>query len=160
MGLNPNAQSGSQRRNQSGKITSITTATVTSAPPYTGGDDIVHSIEVSPDYTNESYPVEVAVAQKGDVAIPAEGDDVLIGARPDERPVMLASRYTLEDTIPEYEPGERRIGHPLTDSHVELQADGTIHIENDAGTTIALQSNGDVVIDGGTNQPVTDITTH
>jgi len=99
------------------------------------------------------------VPQKGDVTIPDEGDDILVGARPDERLVMLGSRYTLEDSIPEYKPGERRIGHPITDSHIELQTDGTVHIENDTGTTVELQPDGSVVIDSGTNTPITDIQT-
>lgn len=159
MGLNPKSESRSGSRNQRGPIRSITTGTVTSAPPHVDGDNVRHHVEVSPDFTDQSYPAEVLVTQNGDVTVPQEGEDVFIGMRPDERVVVLGVRYNRNDDLPEYEPGLRRIGHNPTNSFIELQPDGTVHIENDAGTTFELQPDGDVVIDGGTNNPVTDVTT-
>lgn len=142
-----------------GPIRSITTGEVTSAPSHTSGDDIKHHVVVSPDFTDASFPAEVGIMAKGDVSVPTEGTPVYLAMRPDGRALILGERYQLEDTIPEYESGERRVGHPLSNSHIELQADGTVHIENDAGTTVELQPDGDVVIDGGTNNPVTDVST-
>jgi len=157
MGLNPSTET--NRRNNSGAIRSFATAVVTSSPEHTSGDDVKHHVEVSPDFTDQTHIAEVAIAQKGDVTIPSEGDEVFITMRPDRRMVVTGVRYERDDDIPPYQPGLRRIGHGPTNSHIELRPDGTVHIENDAGTTVELQPDGDVVIDGGTNNPVTSVTT-
>jgi len=157
MALNPN--SSDTQRSQRGPIRSFATGTVTSAPEHVSGDSVKHHVEVSPDFTNQSYPAEVVLTQKGDVTVPSEGDDVFLIMRPDERMVVAGVRYEREDTIPEYVPGLRRIGHGPTDSNIELRPDGTVYIENDGGTSVELQPSGDVVIDGGTNNPVTDVQT-
>jgi len=157
MALNPN--NSDEQRNHRGPMRTFATGTVTSAPKHVSGDSVKHHVEVSPDFTDQSYPAEVAITQKGDVTAPSEGDDVFLIMRPDERMVVAGVRYEREDTIPEYQPGLRRIGHKPTNSNIELRPDGTVHIENDAGTTIELQPNGDVVIDGGMNNPVTSVST-
>jgi len=140
-------------------IRSIMTGVVTSAPSHTAGDAIQHHVEVSPDFTDRSFPAQVGLGQQGDVCVPTEGTPVYLAMQPDERAIILGERYSEDDTIPDYEAGERRIGHPLTNSHIELQGDGAVHIENDNGTTVDIQPDGDVVIDGGTNNPVTNVTT-
>lgn len=149
----------SSEDNSLGPIRSITTGVVTSAPSHTAGDNIKHHVTVSPDFTESEFPAEVGIMAQGDVSVPTEGTPVYLAMQPDGRAIVLGERYNRDDTIPDYEAGQRRVGHPLTDSHIELQADGTVHIENDAGTTVELQPDGDVVIDGGTERPVTDVST-
>jgi len=155
MTLNPNNTD--NRRNQRGTMRTFATGTVTSAPEHVSGDKVKHHVQVSPNFTNQSYPAEVPITQNGDITVPTEGQDVFLIMRPDERMVVAGVRYERGDTIPEYVPGLRRIGHSPTDSHIELRPDGTVYIENDAGTTLELQTDGDVVINDGTNNPVTDV---
>lgn len=140
-----------------GEIVGLEGATVITAPDHSSGDNVNHAIEVKPYTFDEPTPADVRVDQRGDVLIPTEGSRVIIGYRVNGRPLVLGSRYSSDDTIPDYQAGERVIGHPLTNSHVRLAADGTIHVEGDGGNTVELQPNGDVVINGGATLPVTDV---
>jgi len=97
--------------------------------------------------------------QVGDVSIPTEGSRVIIGYRVNARPLVLGSRYSANDTVPEYEPGERIIGHPTSNSYIHLDNDGGVHIVGENGNSVTMQSNGDVVINDGNTQPVTDVST-
>jgi len=155
MALNPNNTN--DQRTQRGTMRTFATGTVTSAPEHVSGDNVKHHVKVSPNFTDQTYSAEVPITQNGDITVPTEGQDVFLIMRPDERMVVAGVRYERGDTIPEYVPGLRRIGHGPTDSHIELQPDGTVYIENDSGTTLEMQPDGAVVINSGTNNPVTDV---
>ncbi len=156
--MNPNNDD-SSRNWMDGEIIGLEGAEVTTAPSHTPDDDINHHIEVKPDTFNEPIPAEVKVEQKGDVSIPTEGSRVIVGYRVNGRPLVLGSRYAKEESVPEYEAGERVIGHPLSDAHIRLASDGSVRVEADNGNTIELESGGSVVVNDGNTQPVTDVST-
>jgi len=126
--MNPHTDNSTARRLDS--LVGIETGTVTTVKSHTQGDAIGHHVEVQSDFFEESITAEVPVTQLGDVSLPSEGSKVAIGLRVNERPIVLGSRYGTDDTIPEYEPGTRRIGHQPTDTHVEIQPDGTVLVTN------------------------------
>jgi len=134
-------------------------AVVRRTSSHTTGDDVGHTVFVQPDTMEQTIAADVGVAQTGDIQIPTEGSRVLIAYRVNERPTVLCQRYTPEDTLPDFEPGERVVGHPLSDSHIRLSKDGTVTIKGDGGNTIELASDGSVTINGGSNNPVTDVST-
>jgi len=146
-GLNPFTDDG--RGSVTDSLLALEGGTVTQAPDHTPGDDVQHHVEVQLDMFEGAVIAEVLVDQRGDVAIPAEGDRVLVGFRVNGRPVVLGTRYGEGDDIPQYEAGERVIGHPETDSYVRLANDGTIYVESD----------GEVVVNDGEARPIVDVET-
>jgi len=132
-------------------------ATVTQTKAHSKGDDVGHTIFVKPDTMEREIPADVGVSQTGDVEIPTEGSRVLIAYRVNERPTVLCQRYTPNDDLPEFEPGERVIGHPLSESHIRLAKDGSITIKGDGGNTIKLASDGSVTINDGSTKAIKDV---
>lgn len=146
--MNPNSDDGSQGW-LDGQIIGVEGARVVTAPSHDAGDDVRHHVEVKPDTFDEPILADVRVGLTGDACIPTEGSRVTIAYRPSGRPHVVGTRYADGDDIPAYEAGERIIGHPLSNAHVRLASDGTVHVEGD----------GDVVVNGGGTRPVTDVAT-
>lgn len=133
-------------------------ATVISAPSHSSGDEVKHAVTIKPAGKDVQFLAEVPVDAKGDVHIPEEGTDVLIGYRKASLPVVLSARYNVDDSIPAYDAGERRVGHSLSNANIFLDANGDITVKNDSGTTVTL-SGTDVILNGGTQGAITDVTT-
>jgi hypothetical protein len=140
-------------------IVGVEGAYVTETQPHDAGDDVDHAVEVVPETFSGPTVAEILVDLRGDVCVPTEGDWVLVAYRTNGRPVVLGTRYGDNDNIPEFEPGERVVGHPETDSYVRLANDGSILVEADDGTTIECTSDGDIVLNEGQTAPIVDITT-
>jgi len=174
MGLNP-TESGNPDDWRDETTIGLEGATVINTQTHREGDNISHEIYVRPDTMDTDVVADVGINQTGDVQIPQEGSRVIIGYRANERPIVVGQRYSANETIPEFEPGERVIGHPLSDSNIRLATNGSVTVTDDDGTTITLDgageitlstsdgttvsiANGDVVINGGTTQAVTDVT--
>jgi hypothetical protein len=104
---------------------------VTQANEHIAGDDVGHHVEVAPDLFSTSMTAEVLGTQAGDITIPTEGDTVIVSRRTDDNPVVLGYHYPQEKFIQPYKPGERRIGHPTSDSYIRLKQNGTIQIQHD-----------------------------
>lgn len=132
-------------------------ATVTRAPTNDATTDNGHVVEVTTEFREEPTMAVVRVDQRGDAYIPAEGDDVLLGYQLDGRPVVLGSRYTRDDEEPHFEPGERVVGHPATDSHIRIAQDGSVVVNGPGGSTIECHTDGTVSINDGNTAPVTDV---
>jgi hypothetical protein len=111
-------------------LTGLEVMTVTDAREHNSGDNVGHHVEVQSNFFEESMIAAVRATQIGDVSIPAEGDSVLVGYRSSGQPVVLGSYYKQTDDLPEYKPGERRIGHPASDAYIRLKQDGTIHVQH------------------------------
>ena len=158
MGLNP-ANNSQTTTWKDEKRVGVEGAEVIRTSSHTEGDDVGHVVYVKPDLLDRTLPADVAIAQTGDVTIPEEGSRVIIAFRPNERPIVLGQRYKQDETIPDFEPGERVIGHPLSESHIRLAKDGSITVKGDGGNTIELASDGSVTINGGSKNPVTNVTT-
>lgn len=157
MSLNPNETLNSDT--ETDEIIGLEGGIVTIAKAHSGGDGVGHHVEVKPDTLESPIPAEVKTTQNGDIAIPTEGDRVLIGYRITGRAIILGTRYGADDTIPDYKPGERVIGHPLSNAHIRLADDGSIRVEGDSGNTIEMKSDGTVVVNGGSNNPITSLST-
>jgi len=158
MGLNP-ANNDSSTAWKDHNAIGVESAEVIRTQSHTEGDNVSHVVYVKPSTINETIPADVNANQVGDVQIPTEGSRVTIAYRPNERPLVVGQRYKNEDTVPEFEPGERVVGHPLSDSHIRLATDGSITIKGDAGNIVELASDGSVTINGGSKNPVTDVST-
>jgi len=156
MGLNP-ANNNETTSWKDEKRVGVEGAEVIRTSSHSKGDNVGHVVYVKPDLLDRTLPADVAVTQTGDITIPEEGSRVIIAFRPNERPVVLGQRYKQDDTIPEFEPGERVIGHPLSESHIRLAKDGSITIEGDGGNTIKLASDGSVTINDGSTQAIKDV---
>jgi len=148
MGLNPSSNNTDGEQWKDANTIGAEGAVVTRATSHTAGDSVSHEVYVQPDTMETDVLADVGINQTGDVQIPTEGSRVMIAYRVTERPFVVAQRYQESDVVPDYEPGERVIGHPLSDAHVRLAADGTIHVVGD----------GDVVINDGNTQAITDVT--
>lgn len=101
-------------------------------------------------------PAFVTAATNGDVAVPEEGDFVVIGYLRGRRPVVIGAAYTEFNRAPDYSTGQRTIGNES--GSITVEDDGTTVVDAN-GTTVEVKPNGDVVIDGGSTQPVTDVET-
>jgi hypothetical protein len=156
MGLNPaNNSDGTTWKDE--KRVGVEGAEVIRTSSHTQGDNVGHVVYVKPDLLDRTLPADVAVTQTGDVTIPEEGSRVIIAFRPNERPIVLGQRYKQDETIPDFEPGERVIGHPLSESHIRLAKDGSITVKGDEGNTIELASDGSVTINGGSTKAIKNV---
>ena len=146
MGLNPNSSDSDGDYRDLNAI-GVEGATVIETPSDTTSTGNGHSISVVPDTLSEPITADVAVSQSGDAHLPKPNTRVIIAYRPSEQPIVLGTRYTIDETVPDVAPGERVIGHPDSDGFIRFTADGTIEISGDA----------DVVINGGNKQAITDV---
>jgi len=122
-------------------------------------DGNAHAVTVRPESTGADEPALVSVTTRGDANQPTVGDRVLCVRRTDGKLVVVATLYAESDTVPAYAPGERIIGHPLTDAEIHLRPTGTVTVAADDGTTVDVASDGTVTIDGGSTGVIRDITT-
>lgn len=123
---------------------------VDAVEPHDGGTG-VHAVKIIPEmYTpgeeNEKLEVEIPVSLLGDVTIPEIGDRIIYAYRENGRAIGLAYRYSETDEIPEYKEGERVIGHPVSDSYIRFNEDGTLSIEDDGNTKITLDTTNNVIV--------------
>lgn len=133
---------------------------VTTVNEHVEGDNIAHEIWVKPDSYEGDLTTEMVVGATGDVLIPEEGQRVLLAHRTDAKPIILGVRYQEgeeNDDVPPFKEGERRVGHPASDSYVRFLTDGSMVVNGHNGNKIELKADGTVVINEGTTQPIMDI---
>lgn len=121
----------------------------------TGEDENKHLIECEPVGKTTTVTAQMTVAQKGDVNLPtADGNTyVILGRFTSDRPIVLDVLYINENAVPSYEPGERRIGHPLTDSNITYDVNGNITITTDSGESVTA-GGGDIAIENSAGSKV------
>jgi len=152
MTLNPQAIDGGET------IIAVTKGTVISSS-QSGPDGTKHTVTVNPEHTDGTDTALVTEDTHGDVFIPTDGDDVLLGMTDDGTMYVLNATYNAEDVVETLAPGERRLSHPLSDSNITFHEDGSLTITDDNNTTVTLGADGTVVIDDGETAPITDIQT-
>lgn len=145
----------------------IDVSRVVSAPNHTLGDENEHVVQIRQKGVDSTEWAQLAVDSYGDVHIPKVDEEhevwALVAYVKGELPVVLKLYYastedgTVHD-IPDYNAGERRLGHNLTDAHVFLDENGHVTIESDGGQKILLKDS-EIVINGGTQGVITDVTT-
>jgi hypothetical protein len=155
MSLNPQSRSD----DAGGGIKYIEGGHVTTVESHTDGDGRGHVCWVKPDSFEGDVQTEILAPAHGSVTIPEEGERVLVIHRRDGEPMIIGSRYEEGETIPAYDPGERIVSHAASDSHVYFRVDGSILVSGHNGNTIELKADGTIVLNGGTNNPVTDVST-
>ncbi len=153
MGLNPTTEKADQRFND---IIGLAEATVIDANAHTQGDGNGHYVLVEGDMFEGQEYAEVLVTQKGDTNVPTQGDGVIVGYRRNGEAIVLGRRYSFDETVPDFVPGERRISAEGTDSNVTIAPDGTITLTAH-GTTVQIDTNGDVIVDDGSTQAITNV---
>lgn len=130
-------------------LTNIERATVTSsvASDVTAS---LPSVTVLPSLSGEEIEAVVAPNVFGSGHVLGEGHAVLV-AHNGSSGVVLKSLYTEDKNVteaPNLSDGERHESHPASEASVEWQEDGTLAIDGDV----------DVVVNGGSTAPVTDVT--
>lgn len=118
---------------------------VVQVPGHRNGDRNQHlvKVQIDPDDANSAVWADVSIAAIQDVNIPVEGDTVRIAYEKGGQPVVDSIRYTVENSqadsrLPEYGPGQRRIGHEPTDAHLTLFPDGAVELSPKAGEPLIL----------------------
>lgn len=153
MGLNP-SQSESSREWKDSSSIGLEGAEVTRSPSHTEGDNKSHAVYVKPDTMERELLADVAVGLNGDTQIPTEQSRVVIGYRVNERPLVLGERYKQDDSVPDFEPGERVVGHPLTESYIKLSKNGSVTIEGNGGGMTEFTPTGGITHTGTTGNTV------
>ena len=155
MGLNPQSSEDSTAVDR----LDVFVGTVVSVPTETGPTGSQHTISVSPEHSDSEVPAIVTESTHGDAHLPTVGTSVLCLVAMTGSVYVIQRTYRTEDSVATTVPGERRLSHPLSDSHITFHEDGTLTVNGDSGTTVTIESNGDVVINGGSTAPITDIQT-
>lgn len=113
-----------------------------------------HTVKVATPSSGQ-IEAEVLVGAGGDFYLPPVESRVTIAYFRNDTPAVIGCEYKDLD-IERLPGGERRIGHPTTNSHILLSNDGSITIELDDGTTVTL-NNSTLTLNGGSTPVVTDI---
>lgn len=144
--MNPHDTNTTNKLDQTRELLGIDLMTVSSVKSHTLGDDVGHHVKVSHDMFNQEVVAEVLTTQYGDVSIPEKGDRVLVAYRADGRPLVIGSHYPRSKVVPEFQPGERRIGHPASDSFIRLLSGGSVRVEGNDGAVLLLRNDGTVAL--------------
>lgn len=144
--MNPDYDSTPSHTQSPAALAGLEVMDVTGAREHKLGDSISHHVEVQSNFFKESMVAPVAVTQVGDIYIPQEGDRVLVGYRSSGQPIVLGTHYNGGYTLPEYKPGERRIGHPASNAFIRLKQNGEVRIESHEEAVILFRDNGSVAM--------------
>ncbi|HWI65763.1 MAG TPA: phage baseplate assembly protein V [Symbiobacteriaceae bacterium] len=142
------------------------------APEVTGGGDNHYHCNVRLRYSGlELASVPIAAGRKGEVALPSEGDLVLVSFMGGDlnAPVITGRLYGDEDAVPEAKPGEYIYEQPepeqdglrrvyfkfpggatvtATDKQIELVA-GETKVTVDKDGAVAVEAKGDLTLKAG-----------
>jgi hypothetical protein len=152
--MNPNTDTISTA-NSRREIQYIRNANVVSLSTQTEQTDI----SVKPTNLDGSINVSLGGWSNGDAWMPETGDTLVIGYRLASPPIVLGYRYPESVSRPDVQAGERVIGHGGTTSTISFNNDGSVTVEADSGATVTLEADGTVTINGGSKNPITEITT-
>lgn len=110
----------------------------------------------------QTTPSPLVVPVHGDAYAPPEGYDLLYGELLNGR-VALGAFDDNDTSHPPVEPGERVLSHPVSDSYVKFNADGSIDVYGDSSVTVdasgdvSITPSGDVNIGSASTQAITDV---
>ena len=127
---------------------------VTSAPEQ--NTDGAHHITVGETRTPSDQPIPVIPGVHGDYYVPPEGMPVLVAYVGENDAVAIGSPLPPTDTET-VTAGERILSHPLSQAAVQMLADGTLRLRGADGTDLTVEPDGTIVVDGGTQGAVTDV---
>jgi len=122
----------------------------------------IHTATIKLYESGSQRTVPVLTSAFGDVSLPEENTDVIVLFGERDEAIIIGSWYPADRTVrkqiepPEYEDGERVVGNG-SGSTVRIKQDGTMRLESMSGATIVLNTDGEVIIDGGQKRAITDI---
>lgn len=112
----------------------VAKAKVVQARPHDRDDEdqkAYHTARVRVYGEQSTQVAPVLVSLIGDAYVPPVGSDVAVMYGPNEKPWIVGSWYAVNEDVepPNYQPGERVIGHPRSDSSIKFDANGDIILD-------------------------------
>jgi len=107
-------------------------------------DDGSVIVELLTDTDTPPIPAKIGTTMTGSAVQPTVGSEVLVTYSVNGEAWIVDTYYTQNSAVPEYEVGERVVGHPSTDANIHFQNDGSIDIQSDESTVTV----NDITIDG------------
>jgi len=124
----------------------LSTGRVTTAPD--GQSNGAHHVVVQESGAPADEPIPVLPTVPGDYFVPPEGAPVVVSPIAKNKYAVIATSIPSTVETPEIDPGERIVSHPMSEAKVHFKNDGTLEVHGDQ----------QVVINGGTNGAITDVT--
>lgn len=128
---------------------SLGLARVTNAPDSADHVVVISPLsESGPDIDSGPAPAEVAVEDIGEIGVPSEGDLVVFGKFNNGRLIVLASVYSDDQDVRDYEAGDRHLGRSESPFfiHAEEFTLDTTTIKLDEDEPVTVQA-GDATIE-------------
>lgn len=103
----------------------------------------------------------ILTSMAGDAHVPPVGSDVAVIYGPNEKPWIIGFWYAVNEDRepPNYQPGERVIGHPDTESSIRIRKDGHIRIITEGNSAVDIDHQTASVNMSGSNQTIESNTT-
>lgn len=143
-----------QKAEESSQIFAIDICEVNQVKPN-AKHTIVVNIKGDPDAI---FGASVMAPVDGDINLPEEGDLVAVAYSKGGKAFVIGSYYSVQDTVPQHEAGDRQLGTPSSDAHITLKSDGTVDVNGMAMYWPRLESepNADDLEDGAVWYNTTD----
>jgi len=125
-------------------------------------DEGAHTATIKLYDSGSQTTAPVLTSAFGDVSLPKVNTDVMVLFGENEEELILGSWYPADRVargqidLPEYQAGDRVVGNG-SGSTVHIEEDGTMRLEAASGVTVVLNTDGEVIIDGGQKRAVTDV---
>lgn len=158
-------QSSQEFSKDSTRYAFLSTGRVTTAP--TGQSDGAHHVFVQESAAPSDRPLPVLPSVPGDYMVPPEGSPVVVSPVSENQYAVIGAGVPAATSKPSLDPGERIVSHPVSEANIHFNTDGSLTVHDDNGSEIGLAATGDieidsnnnVVINGGTNGAITDVNT-
>jgi len=127
-------------------------------------DEGAHTATIKLYDSGSQTTVPVLASAFGDVSLPKINTDVIVLFGENGEELIIGSWYPADRisrgqiSLPNYEAGDRVVGNG-SGSTVHIEDGGTMRLESVSGVTVVLNTNGEVIIDGGQKRAVTDVGT-
>jgi hypothetical protein len=125
-------------------------------------DEGAHTATIKLYDSGSQTTVPVLASAFGDVSLPKINTDVIVLFGENGEELIIGSWYPADRisrgqiSLPNYEAGDRVVGNG-SGSTVHIEDGGTMRLESVSGVTVVLNTNGEVIIDGGQKRAVTDV---
>lgn len=115
-----------------------------------------HSVRVRVYGETSTFLAPILTMMQGDAHVPPVGSDVAVMYGPNEKPWVVGYWYATDGDAepPDYMPGERIIGSPLSESFIKIAADGHIEIKTEGLKRVDIDHQTSSVYLTGANQSI------
>lgn len=134
-------------------------AKVVQARPHDPDDpqqQAYHTARVRVYGESSTFLAPILTSMAGDAHVPPVGSDVAVMYGPNEKPWIIGYWYPVNEDRepPEYLPGERVIGSPLSDSYMKIAADGHVEIITEGRARVDIDHQSASVERTGSDQSI------